>query len=582
MPPIETDGRTFLLLRYLLIIAAAYLFLFESPAGTPALSIALIAAALVSNLWISRLPEKVLLSPRALGVLVCADIAWVAAGLWHRGSAEPDIFFLYFFIIFLATTRQHLVLIVAATVLLSAVDLVFFAAPAGSDHSIWTSPSLIRVPFLFVVALFYGHLAAQTTREQERALKEKSLAEERIRALHEIDLAITSTLDLRSMLNLLLEKIGLFYPGHAVTVRLLDRTSGGLDPIACRNIDEEEWKAATLGIQGGVSRMLAEDKAPVMVRDAQTDPRSLSTEFLRQEGIVSYLRVPLIAKEEMLGVLTFLTREEHDFDADEIGFLTTVAGQAAIAIHNAQLYERTREQAAELDRANRAKDEFLGVMSHELRTPLNVIQGYAALLKDGVFGGVSPEQEKILQRISNQAKNELNMVNDLLQVSRLGSEGGKALPATANLGEIFEELKSTYEILRNKEPALSWDYPADLPLIQTDSEKLKHILQNLINNAIKFTEKGGITVSARYIPEQNELNFKVADTGIGIPKEKIPVIFDMFRQVDSAHGRIYGGVGLGLYIVRKFTDLLGGQVEVESEPNRGSTFTVRLSCQKWH
>ncbi|HEX9445743.1 MAG TPA: hypothetical protein VGA73_16590, partial [Candidatus Binatia bacterium] len=92
MPPIETDGRTFLLLRYLLIIAAAYLFLFESPAGTPALSIALIAAALVSNLWISRLPEKVLLSPRALGVLVCADIAWVAAGLWHRGSAEPDIF----------------------------------------------------------------------------------------------------------------------------------------------------------------------------------------------------------------------------------------------------------------------------------------------------------------------------------------------------------------------------------------------------------------------------------------------------------------------------------------------------------
>ena len=582
MLQLETDARTFLLLRYLLIIAAAYLFLFESPVASPGLSAALIAGALLSNILIARLPEKALLSPRALGAVVCADIAWVAAGLWYQGNAQPDIFFLYFFILFLATTKRHMLLIVAAAVLLSAVDLVFFVLPAGAGHSIWTSPSLIRVPFLFVAALFYSHLAEKTTREQDRAFRETTLVEERIRALHEIDLAITSTLDLRSVLNLLLEKIDHFYPGRAVTVRLLDSTSGGIEPIACRNIDEEEWKAATRGVKGGLGRMLAEDRAPVVVRDAQTDPRSLSFEFLRKEGIVSYLRVPLIAKEEILGVLTFLTREEHDYGKDEVDFLTTLAGQAAIAIHNAQLYEQIREQAAKLEVANRTKDEFLGVMSHELRTPLNVIQGYAALLKDGVFGEVNPEQEKILLKIFTQVKNELDMVNDLLQVSRLGAEGGKALPAAANLGEIFEELKSTYEIMRNEEPTLRWDYPPDLPVIKTDSEKLKHILQNLINNAIKFTEKGGITVSARYFPEQDEVNFKVADTGIGIPKEKIPLIFDMFRQAESAHGRIYGGVGLGLYIVRKFTDLLGGQVEVESEPNRGSTFTVRLSCQKCH
>jgi signal transduction histidine kinase len=579
---IEKDGRTFLLLRYVLIIAAAYLFLFEGKIGPSAVCAALIAAALLSNLLLSTLAENVLLSSRILGVILCADVAWIAAGLWHQGYAEPDIFFLYFFILFLATTRQHLILIVSAAVLLSTVDLILIVIPAGDAHSIWTSSSLIRVPFLFVVALFYGHLAEKIKQERARALKEKDLAEERIRALHDIDLAITSTLDLRSVLEVLLEKIDLFYPGRPTTVRLLDKKSGALEATACRNINEEEWKAATAGIGGGLRRMLADATVPLIVRDAQADPRSLSSDFLCKEGVVSYLRVPLTAKGEVLGVLTFLTREAHEFSKDEVEFLTTLAGQAAIAIHNAQLYEQTRDQAAELERADKAKDEFLGIMSHELRTPLNVIQGYAAMLKDGAFGKINLEQETVLQRIFNHAKNELNMVNDLLQVSRLGADGGSVLPVATNPGDILEELKFTYETNRSKEPALKWDYPADLPVIKTDSEKLKHILQNLINNAIKFTEKGRITVSARYFPADNELKFIVTDTGIGIPTEKIPIIFDMFRQVESSRARMYGGVGLGLYIVRKFTDLLGGKVEVESVPNQGSSFTVRLTCQKWN
>jgi two-component system, sensor histidine kinase len=126
---------------------------------------------------------------------------------------------------------------------------------------------------------------------------------------------------------------------------------------------------------------------------------------------------------------------------------------------------------------------------------------------------------------------------------------------------------------------VSWDYPVDLPILWTDDEKLKAVIQNLINNAIKFTEKGKVTVAVRHLAQTRAIEFKISDTGIGIPKEKVETVFDMFQQVDSSATRKFGGVGLGLYIVRKFTELLGGTVAVESEFERGSTFTVTLPIQ---
>jgi signal transduction histidine kinase len=149
-----------------------------------------------------------------------------------------------------------------------------------------------------------------------------------------------------------------------------------------------------------------------------------------------------------------------------------------------------------------------------------------------------------------------------------------------SLKSFLDDLKSRYEFSLDNGLALNWDYPAKLPVVRTDSEKLKHILQNLIHNAIKFTDKGHVTISARHVPEGKTVEFKVTDTGIGIPKEKIPLVFEMFRQGDSSETRAHGGVGIGLYIAKKFTLLLGGKIEVESESGSGSTFTVMIpvSC----
>ena len=133
-----------------------------------------------------------------------------------------------------------------------------------------------------------------------------------------------------------------------------------------------------------------------------------------------------------------------------------------------------------------------------------------------------------------------------------------------------------YEVPLDKDVALTWDYPSNLPVMKTDGGKLMQILQNLINNAVKFTEKGSVTFSARYFLGTDTVEFKVADTGIGISKKALPLIFEKFRQLDSSDTRPYGGVGLGLYIVKQFTEMLGGTVTTETEPGRGSTFVVTV------
>ncbi|MBI2358777.1 MAG: GAF domain-containing protein [Deltaproteobacteria bacterium] len=458
---------------------------------------------------------------------------------------------------------------------------------------------------------------------RKRAEEKLLFGLERIRALHEIDMAITSTLDLRTVLDVLLAKIDRLLPYPTATmVRLVNRETGELKPVACKNLDEAEWKAATAGSEATLAKMLPEKHAPVMSRNACADPRSLAPEFLRKYGLVSYLRVPLIAMGEVLGIITYCTKEAHEFSNDEVEFLSTLAGQAAIAIHNSQLYEDTANLAAELSQSNKVKDEFLSVMSHELRTPLNVVLGYTGMIRDGVLGEINREQEKALDKVMSHARDQSNMIGGILQATQMEADGLKAEIHEVSLRDFLSDLRSSYEIPLRENVRLVWDHPPDLPVIRTDAEKLKHVLQNLINNAIKFTENGRVTVSVRLLPpsgmgrhgdtETREtgdaekrrtgdegsgedtdspvhpisgsatgswVEFKVADTGIGIPKEFLPVIFEKFRQLDSSETRRYGGVGIGLFIAKKFTELLGGNVEVESEPGKGSTFTVTLPCE---
>lgn len=420
-----------------------------------------------------------------------------------------------------------------------------------------------------------------------RDITERNQQAHRLRTIYETHVATTSTLALSSILAVLLEKVDLYLPyATAGTVRLLNKETGRLELAACRNLSEEEWRAEKF-IAGRPAMRVYESKSPITVRNIQTDAEITDPEFFRKHGLVSYLGIPLITKGELLGVLGIFTKEERDFSWEEIVLFSTIAGQASVAIQNARLLEEAKRQAAELEKTNRelaeaskGKDEFLSTMSHELRTPLNVVMGYAGLVKDGMLGEVSPEQANALENITRQSQYQLTMINSILQVTTLEAEKVKAHSSPLSLESFLDDLKSLYEVPLHRELSLTWDYPSGLPTIITDGDKLRQILQNLIDNAIKFTDKGRVVLTVRHIPEANSVEFKVADTGIGIPRDKLPIIFERFRQVDSSDTRLYGGVGLGLYIVKAFTELLGGEVAVESAPGKGSTFTVKIPVRR--
>jgi signal transduction histidine kinase/HAMP domain-containing protein len=414
--------------------------------------------------------------------------------------------------------------------------------------------------------------------ERQRAQEEVSRQHQRISSLHKIGAAINSTLDRTLLLDALFARVKSVLPYTAASVCWYDRATDRLVTIAERNLAPElltggSGDAAESPVLR-LSEMLVKQEDPMVIENVNLDTSSVLFEPFRKHGWTGFVGLPLSVEGKALGALAFYLRESHEFPNEEVAFLATLAGQVAIAIFNSELYENSRQQAIDLEKAIHAKDEFLNVMSHELRTPLSVIGGYVQALSIGIAGEISPEQRKITEKISFQSNELLRMINEILQVGSLQAGSVQAYFGNTNLFDLFRNLQGTFDALRKDSTVLIWDIPDDMPTVKTDGDKLKHILQNLIHNAMKFTEHGSVTISARCF--HDSVVIAVKDTGIGIEKEKLPVIFDMFRQVDSSHTRSHGGVGVGLFIVKKYVELLNGKIEVESSPGHGTTFTLTI------
>jgi signal transduction histidine kinase len=245
-----------------------------------------------------------------------------------------------------------------------------------------------------------------------------------------------------------------------------------------------------------------------------------------------------------------------------------VAQHVGIALNNVRLVN-------DLRRANNLKSEFLSTMSHELRTPLNVIIGYADLLRDEAFGPVRGEQPEVLGRLRDNAHSLLELINATLEVNRLEAGRNSIQLREVDLRTMLTELQhETDQIPRAPGVALRWEVPRTTDLIRTDPVKLKIVVRNLIGNALKFTKRGTVTVVVQLDLKTRQLDVQVRDTGIGIPPEQLPKIFDMFHQAPSDAST--AGVGLGLYIVKRFVDLLGGRIHATSRLGDGSLFRLSL------
>jgi len=400
---------------------------------------------------------------------------------------------------------------------------------------------------------------------------------ERQAALYELNLAATSTLELSGVLDVLLERLADLVPRTTTTVVLLDTADQQLHKVACRGIDETAWKKERRA-DGEPAHPVLQTKDVMLVPNLDLANAGLDSGYFIRQGFQSYLGLPLVAKDQVVGILSFYSREARGYSDEEINFLRSLAGQAAVAIQNSQLYEQTSRQAIALEKANQVKEDFLSVVSHELRTPLNVISGYATLLQEGVMGEVNAEQSKALDKVAHHAGELLFMINSMMNATKIEAGALTVEREKFLLADLLDELKALYDYPLGKEVSLEWDYPTDLPSLQSDRDKLKHIMQNLINNALKFTDEGTVNIAARQLSDTAGVEISVTDTGIGISTEALPLVFDRFRQVDSSRTRAHGGVGLGLHIVKTFTELLGGTLKATSKVGYGSAFIITLPC----
>jgi len=395
----------------------------------------------------------------------------------------------------------------------------------------------------------------------------------RITALREIGVATASTLDLSAVLTILLEKIAALLPDTALGVRLIDQ-NGELMPAACRNLDEEEWRDDGGGISGrGLSALVLAMNSPLAIPRIESDPRTRRPEFFCKHGLISYLGLPLMAKGEAMGVLSVYTKYELDFSDDEISFLSTLAGQAAMAIHNSQLYEQTKRQASELEKANRLQADFSAMIAHDLRSPLANVIAVAEMLKEGLFGATNDDQQKWLSRMQNNARNLIDLVSDFLDVSKL--EAGRIDLAKENidLKALIDQVVGNYlAVGKEKQIELRTRLDSSLPAVAADPRRLDQVLSNLLSNALKFTNEGGIIEVGARLPNDAEIEVYVKDTGVGILKNEIGSLFEKYRQVKSGKSSEHKGTGLGLVICKMIVEGHGGSIRIESVEGRGSTF----------
>jgi signal transduction histidine kinase len=358
------------------------------------------------------------------------------------------------------------------------------------------------------------------------------------------------------------------------SLMLLNEDTQTLTIQAAIGLPEEVITTTRIGLGEGIAGLVGQRREP-LVLDSGSPPSDELRKLMKQDRISSAVCVPLTVREELIGVLNLskLGSNATPFTAGSLELTSVLAGQAAIAIKNARLFEETEQAYKELKKLDELKSEFINVASHELRTPLAILLGYAHLLDEQATGTTS----RYTQAIIHSAMRLKNLVTDMLNLRYLEAGemelelepvqvGGVARAVAQDLGFLAEE----------KGQSLTLHIPEDMPSIWADEGKLHLILSNLVSNAVKFTPQEGNVELVAGVTE-DYLTVSVKDTGVGIAEEEFKSLFDRFYQVGSSLRREHPGLGLGLSIVKELVELHRGKVWVESEIGKGSTFSFTIS-----
>jgi len=418
-------------------------------------------------------------------------------------------------------------------------------------------------------------------RQRTLELEERGVALEHsledVRAMGEVSRTIGSSLDLGEVLNTIsthalrlagADACGIFEL-DAAREHLVIVWSMGLDEKLLKNLEGTRAPGEARANGDPIVRVLATGQ-PLQIPDLAAEARLPGQEEYLRAGLRALLALPM-GSAGASHIMVVYRREPGRLDERAVELLSTLANQSRVAIDNARLFKELDDKSRQLEAASRHKSDFLANVSHELRTPMNAILGFNELILDQAYGPISQDMRRPLTDIQQSGKHLLRVINDVLDLSKI--EAGRmqlVLGEYAVADTVAAVRASLASLAMEKGLEFVTSVSEDLPLAYGDSKRIVQCLTNLAGNALKFTQKGRVEIGAESV--NGELRFRVSDTGIGIPGERIGGLFAEFQQADATISRDFGGTGLGLSITKRFVEMHGGRVWAESEVGQGSTF----------
>ncbi len=442
----------------------------------------------------------------------------------------------------------------------------------GDIDTIW-----LVVPFGFAITVLIGPWGQAVEDSIERLMFSKRQG--CYETLLMLSKRMSAVLNFNELVNMLVRDLVHGIPVSHATLMIFDAATNTF--VTYREETRLEEGAGVERIRGDspIVQWLQRTEGLLVKEEAKLNP-NITRYFETIEGeldaIKASLIVPLKIENKLNGILLLGEKLSGEiFDARELDVLTLLANQAAISLENARLYEGLSTSNARLMEASRLKSQFLANMSHELRTPLNSIIGFSKVLLNRLDGELTERQEAYIHSVHNSSRHLLELINGILDFSRIEAGKLEMHPEKVDLHDLVEEcIESSQPLVRNQRVKIEMDVPVELPAVFADRTRIKQVLLNLMSNAIKFTSDGRVLVQVRTEPEA--LHVSVADTGIGISQADLRRLFEPFQRLDSPFARQADGTGLGLVISKKFVELHRGRIWAESRETQGSTFHFTL------
>jgi GAF domain-containing protein len=417
-------------------------------------------------------------------------------------------------------------------------------------------------------------------KELQARTAELSHSVDELTALGDVSRAVSSTLDLETVLQTIVTRANQLAGTAGCAIWEYDEAREEFRLRVSHYADEGDAailqapdRVTTIPKGQGVTTRVVELRQPVQIPDiaAEGTYESPLRRPLLEIGHRALLGVPLLREEQVIGVLAVTRKTPGEFAPEIVRLLTTFATQSALAIQNARLFKEIEEKSGQLEVASRHKSDFLASVSHELRTPMNAILGFNEMILGGIYGEVPEDIRVPLTDIQNSGKHLLRLINNVLDLSKI--EAGRmelALAEYSAQDTAASVRTSLASLAAQKGLDLIASVQDDIPLVYGDGGRITQCLMNLAGNALKFSRQGRVEIAVEL--HGDVLQFRVVDTGIGIAPDRLETVFGEFRQSDPTIASEFGGTGLGLSITKKFVELHGGRIWVESELGKGSTF----------